>query len=46
MAVITYREALRTAMAHNRDGTTGRASHVVLPTELVVRDSTAPPPTS
>ena len=38
--------ALRTAMEHNRNGTRGRATHVVLPTELVVRDSTAPPPTS
>jgi DNA-binding LacI/PurR family transcriptional regulator len=36
--------ALRTAMEHHRRGTTGRAEHVVLPTELVVRDSTAAPP--
>jgi DNA-binding LacI/PurR family transcriptional regulator len=36
--------ALRGAMEHNRAGTPGRAEHVVLPTELVVRDSTAKPP--
>jgi DNA-binding LacI/PurR family transcriptional regulator len=35
--------ALMTAMRHHREGTQGRARHVVLPTELVVRDSTAPP---
>ena len=38
--------ALRTAMDHHRAGTTGPAEHVVLPTELVVRDSTAAPPAS
>jgi len=36
--------ALKVAMAHHRAGTRGRAKHVVLPTELVVRDSTAAPP--
>ena len=36
--------ALRTAMDHSRAGTTARADHVVLPTELVVRESTAAPP--
>ncbi len=36
--------ALRAAMDHNRAGTRGRATHVVLAAELVVRDSTAPPP--
>ncbi len=34
---------LRTVMEHQRAGTRHRAGHVVLPTELVVRDSTAPP---
>lgn len=37
--------ALTAAIKHERDGTTGRARHVRLPTELVVRDSTAAPPT-
>jgi DNA-binding LacI/PurR family transcriptional regulator len=35
--------ALRSAMAHHLAGTDDRPSHVVLPTSLVVRDSTAPP---
>jgi DNA-binding LacI/PurR family transcriptional regulator len=35
--------ALRVAMAHHRAGTTAPAEHVVLPTELVVRESTAAP---
>lgn len=35
--------ALRAAMEHQRAGTTGPVAHVVLPTELVVRDSTAAP---
>lgn len=37
--------ALTTAIKHERDGTTGRARHVRLPTELIVRDSTVAPPT-
>ncbi|MEP7090728.1 MAG: LacI family DNA-binding transcriptional regulator [Nocardioidaceae bacterium] len=36
--------ALKDAMAHHRAGTQHHAEHVVLPTELVVRDSTAPAP--
>jgi DNA-binding LacI/PurR family transcriptional regulator len=36
--------ALKLAMAHHRGGTELRPERVVLPTELVVRDSTAPPP--
>ena len=39
-------KSLRTAMEQRRAGTTGRARHVVLPTELVVRDSTAAPTTA
>ena len=35
---------LRTAMEHHDAGTAGRARRIVLPTELVVRDSTARPP--
>jgi DNA-binding LacI/PurR family transcriptional regulator len=35
--------ALMTAMQHHREGTPSRARHILLPTELVVRDSTAPP---
>ena len=35
--------ALRVAMAHRHAGTTDLVRHVVLPTELVVRDSTAAP---
>ena len=35
--------ALMTAMQHHREGTHARARHVVLPTELVVRESTAAP---
>lgn len=34
--------ALRVAMEHRRAGTSGGVEHVVLPTELVVRDSTGP----
>jgi DNA-binding LacI/PurR family transcriptional regulator len=34
---------LRSAMAHHGAGAADRARRVVLPTELVVRDSTAPP---
>jgi DNA-binding LacI/PurR family transcriptional regulator len=37
--------ALTSAIERGRDGTSGRARHVRLPTELVVRDSTAAPPT-
>lgn len=36
--------ALTTAIGHAKAGTTGEAPHILLPTELVVRDSTAPPP--
>ena len=36
--------ALRVAMEHDRAGTPHLAEQVVLPTELVVRHSTAPPP--
>jgi DNA-binding LacI/PurR family transcriptional regulator len=36
--------ALRDAIEHHRTGTTYQARHVVLPTRLVVRDSTAAPP--
>jgi DNA-binding LacI/PurR family transcriptional regulator len=36
--------ALRLAMEHHRAGTDFPREHVVLPTELVVRDSTARPP--
>jgi DNA-binding LacI/PurR family transcriptional regulator len=36
--------ALTAAIGHARTGTKGRIRHQVLPTELVVRDSTAPPP--
>jgi DNA-binding LacI/PurR family transcriptional regulator len=35
--------ALTTALEHAQAGTTTRARHLVLPTDLVVRDSTAPP---
>lgn len=35
--------ALTSAIAHSRNGTKGRARHLVLPATLVVRDSTAPP---
>jgi DNA-binding LacI/PurR family transcriptional regulator len=35
--------ALRTAMEQGKNGAHGRARHVVLPTVLVVRGSTAPP---
>jgi DNA-binding LacI/PurR family transcriptional regulator len=36
--------ALRTGIERARTGESGRVRHVLLPTELVVRDSTAPPP--
>ena len=36
--------ALRVTMEHRRAGTSEPVRHVVLPTELMVRDSTAPPP--
>ena len=36
--------ALTAAIARAKAQTTGRARHLLLPTELVVRDSTAPPP--
>jgi DNA-binding LacI/PurR family transcriptional regulator len=39
-------EALKSAMERSRSGATGKVRHHVLPTELVVRASTAPPPTS
>lgn len=35
--------ALTAAIERDRDGAAGRARHIRLPTELVVRDSTAPP---
>jgi DNA-binding LacI/PurR family transcriptional regulator len=35
--------ALTAAIERDRDGVAGRARHIRLPTELVVRDSTAPP---
>jgi DNA-binding LacI/PurR family transcriptional regulator len=37
-------EALTEAIEHHRAGTAYRTRHETLPTELVVRDSTAPPP--
>lgn len=37
--------ALTAAIQRSRTGTTGRVRHVLLPTELVVRDSTAEPAT-
>jgi DNA-binding LacI/PurR family transcriptional regulator len=37
--------ALTAAIERDRSGATGRARHVRLPTELVLRDSTAAPPT-
>jgi DNA-binding LacI/PurR family transcriptional regulator len=37
--------ALITAIERSKTGRTGRVRHLVLPTELVVRDSTAAPPT-
>ncbi|MGH8825701.1 MAG: LacI family DNA-binding transcriptional regulator [Jiangellaceae bacterium] len=37
--------ALTAAIESDRDGATGRARHVRLPTELVVRESTTGPPT-
>ena len=37
-------EALVSAIEHNRNGSTARVRHRVVPTELVVRESTAPPP--
>lgn len=36
--------ALKVAIEHSRAGTAGPAEHVVLTTELIVRESTAPPP--
>jgi DNA-binding LacI/PurR family transcriptional regulator len=36
--------ALKLAMERARSGASARARHVLLPTELVIRDSTAPPP--
>ncbi len=36
--------ALITAIAHARAGKAHPAEHIVLPTELIVRGSTAPPP--
>jgi DNA-binding LacI/PurR family transcriptional regulator len=38
--------ALTAAMGHARTGATARVRHVLLPTELVVRESTAPPTTA
>jgi DNA-binding LacI/PurR family transcriptional regulator len=35
--------ALTAAIARSRNGTTGRPRHVLLPTELIIRDSTAKP---
>lgn len=36
--------ALTTAIRHSREGSPAPATRVLLPTELVIRDSTAPPP--
>ena len=36
--------ALTTAIRHAREGTPAEPEHVLLPTELVVRDSTGPAP--
>ena len=35
--------ALTAAIARSRNGTAGRIRHVLLPTELIIRDSTAKP---
>jgi DNA-binding LacI/PurR family transcriptional regulator len=35
--------ALTAAIERARNGSTGRVRHVLLPAELIIRDSTAPP---
>jgi DNA-binding LacI/PurR family transcriptional regulator len=39
-------EALTEVIEHNRNGTKAPVRQVLLPTELIIRDSTAPPPPS